>query len=211
LRRKTDCVRILEEYKARNEPQPGVLQRLWDSLWNSKEELDAFPEGIIDDIDVLKEFLGELEGYKQRIEQIMTLFEGINTDDPEARAEAFKVVMDLAKELGDRVPGFGDMIGFYAEAYNAAMEAIAQIAEEIRKPAKEAIDGENISCNPDNWHEKSLEDILEQEWRKFLQTPQGSTYVEIRLSPSQQRVMEKYFKDRAAKLIMECCIYELLK
>ncbi len=208
-RRQTDCLRLLEEYRAMQDQEPGFFTQIWEFFWKSKEELDEFPEGIFDDLDEFREYLGKLEEWKERIEQAITLLNGINTDDPEARAEAFGEVMEIAKELGGKVPGFGEIMGYYATAYNAAMEAIQQIAEDIRRPAKQAIDAHPIRCNPDAWHDKSLEEVLEEEWQKFMQTIAAGTVTG--LSPQQQRTMEDYFKEKAASEILECCIDELMK
>ena len=217
LRKQTDCLRVLEEYREKYEREPGVLQRIWDSLWKAKEELDEFPEGLLDEVDKVKEYLGKLEEYKNRIEQIMTLIDGINTDDPVARAEAFGEVLKLAEELAGKVPGFGDMISYYVTAYEAAIRGIQELDEQIRRPAKRLVDNYRIECSPCNWEGKPLEEILDAEWEKFLRGGRVVDGIEVHrlrielLTPHQQRIIEQYFRDRIAKQILECCIDTLLE
>ncbi len=209
-RRQTDCLRLLEEYRAMQDPEPGFFTQIFEWLWKSKEELDEFPEGIFDDLDEFREYLGKLEEWKGRIEQAITLLNGISADaDPEARAKAFGEVLAIAEELGGKVPGFGEMIGYYATAYNAAIDAIMQIAEDMRGPAVAAIDAFPIECDPDNWHGKSLEEILEDEWQRFLNIDVYAATVKP-LNIYHQRILEDYFKKQAASAILDCCIDELL-
>lgn len=211
FRRKTDCLRLLEEYKELYDREPGLLGKIWDFFWKSKEELDMFPEGISDDLDQIKSYLNKIEEAKNRILQAMALFNGLNTDDPAERAKAFGEILNIAEEISGIVPGFGEMLSFYARTYNAIMEAIDKIAEQLRRPAKELIDKYVIGCDVDAWLGKSLKDVLEEEWQKFLRTSEADIYVRGRLSSSQQKIMEQYFKDKAASRIYECCVKELLK
>jgi uncharacterized coiled-coil protein SlyX len=217
LRKQTDCLRVLEEYREKYESEPGILKQIWDWFWDAKDELDEFPEGLLDDVDKAKEYLDKLEEYKDRIEQIITLINGINTDDPVARAEAFGEVLKLAEELAGKVPGFGDMIAYYAAAYEAAIRGIQQIAEDLRKPAIDLIDNYKIECSPCNWEGKPLDEILDAEWEKFRRGGPTASGLQIpRLvlgyyNPAQLRIIEQYFKDSIAKQILECCIDTLLE
>lgn len=217
LRKQTDCLRILEDYREKYEQEPGTLTQIMNWLWRAKEELDEFPEGLLDEVDKVKEYLGKLEEYKDRIEQIMTLIDGINTDDPVARAEAFGEVVKLAKELAGKVPGFGDMISYYVTAYESAIRRIQELDEQIRRPAKRLVDNYRIECSPCNWEGKPLEEILDAEWEKFLRGERVVEGIEVHrlrvelLTPYQQRIIEQYFRDRIAKQILECCIDTLLE
>ncbi len=208
-RRQADCLRLLEEFRAMQDPDPGFFTRIWEFFWSAKEELDAIPEGVYHDLDQFREYLNKLEELKGRIETALTLLRGINTEDPIARARAFGQLLDIGEEIGGEVPGFGEMMMFYAKAYKDAIEAIGQIAEAIRRPAKEAIDSYTISCSLDAWQDSSLEQIMEAEWQRFRATSGEATLGA--LSHQQQGRMEAYFKNRAANRVMECCIQELMK
>ena len=213
-KRQTDCLRLLDEHRALNQKEPGVLEKIWDalsSIWSSREELDAIPEGVFDDLDEFRGYLDEVENVRMRIRQALILIKGMNTDDPEARAKAFGEVMNIARELGGRVPGFGDMIAFYAGAYNESIAAIGKIADTIRDSVKPLVDGYSVHCDLDSWHGQSLDDILNNEWDAFLQTDAGKI-VEIRLrDETELSIMKDYFRDKAASEIMECCFKELMK
>lgn len=214
-RRQADCLRLLEEYRAARDTEPGLLSRIWEFFWMGKEELEVIPEGYHHDVDDFMDYLHKLEEFKERVEQALTLIRGINTDDAEARAKALAEVLRIAGELGGEVPGFGEMIEFYAKAYEAAIAAIQEIGERRRRPAKETVEKhiDRIGCRPDAWHGSSLEELLESYWQQFLSTGPGSSWLNdwFGFFPKEKALIEAYFKEKMAARIMECCIKELMK
>ncbi len=209
LREKAECLRILEEYRIANEEEEqGVIGRIWDSLWGAADIIDEFPEDLIDEVDQLKEYIDKVREVRGQVERILTILRGIDIDDPDARAKAFGEVLGIAEDLAGRVPGFGDIIGFYATAYNEALGAIEAIAEQLREPAQNAIDDFNVRCDPEGWAGKSLEEILDEEFDRFWNAYGSIAFA--RLSPSEQRRMRGYFDSKVTSDIIDCCIEKMM-
>lgn len=208
-KKKVACLTIIEQYRALYEREPGILESFWNWLTGVFDDLAEFPEGIISDIDELNEFISEMRDQIDEIKEILDLFKAMNTDDPMERARAFGKIIELTDNIGGKTVFVGDMLRFYAAAYNAAIARIAEIAEDLRRPAKAVIDSYNISCTNLDYENKTLEELIDDAWRNFMSNDLNSAPIRG-LSPEQQRTMERYFRDSAARRIMECCIDILL-
>jgi colicin import membrane protein len=203
------CMKYLLDYMKENQKKSWLDQigEFFSSLFlYFSEASDNVAEGVSEPTDKFKELMEKLKYSKEKLEQLITLFNGLNTDDPIARAKAFGAILDIASEIAEKVPGFKEFIGFYAEAYNAAIAAIERIANELDKPYKKQLDDwiKSRGCNDQDilkWEGKTTEQILEDAWNDF----DKKKPIPHRNRNQENRIKE-YFKQQYLIQILKCCL-----
>ncbi|NCD41357.1 MAG: hypothetical protein EOL88_04625 [Bacteroidia bacterium] len=202
------CTRLLAEYYDANAPGNHVLDSLATAYEFLSGQIDQLPGGMNEFMDQIKDFKARIDEAKETIEDIITLLSGVHGNPSnQQRTAAFAQVLKYAAEFGDRVPGFGDMISFYASAYEEAIAALYQIMNVILEPIKKVIDNETrIICPDTSWQGKTLDQIVNQLWEEsFTRQSFGS------LSLEQKKALESYFKQKAKIAILNCCLDKLNK
>jgi len=230
-KRRLNCERILAEYYNKNkdsdEPEIDIesieeeiknLQELLDQLdelrelvAGDNEKLEAILNGLKDKAGKAGKAVEEIKRIMELGERLATLWKGLSTDDPEAKARAFKEVLDIADELAQRVPGFGDMISYYAKAYDAAFRAIMDIRDRMIEPylrdANRHINAFSCDNLIDRSSDKTADEIAEELWNSFINQYGESTIRAGLRSNSNFRKFKELFLASAIARVIECCIF----
>lgn len=102
------------------------------------------------------------------------------------------------------------MLGFYAEAYEAAIGGIMDIGDEFLDEFFPLAD-QNLSqftvCEDDleKMKDKTMEDLINDEWEDFSSNlSEGGTILGTGIA--NRNKVEKYYKEQAKIRILKCCI-----
>jgi predicted nucleic acid-binding Zn-ribbon protein len=200
------CAKLLAEYYDANSPAGSVFDSLAVAYEFLSGQIDQIPGGLSAFSDKMKEFKAQIDEAKETIEDIVTILSGVHDSaSNEQRTKAFAKVMKYAAEFGEKVPGFGEMVGFYAKAYEASIAAIYKIMDDILAPLKEVVDNETrVVCPNASWKGKTLNQIVDQMWKQSTTNNTFNT-----LSKEQVEALEKYYKEKAKTAILNCCLEKL--
>ena len=210
MEEKARCFRLLSEYWDRQHSEFSPLDSLAAAYETFAGYLGNVPEGYSDIIDKLNDFNSRVADVQERVQQLSNLLNGVMGQPTDsARAAAFGTVLQLAGEIGNRVPGFGEMIGFYAKAYEAAIGAIMELSDKKVNAMKPLVDRFRvISCPQPDWNNKSLDQILETKWNQFMSST-GAVVIENRLTDNEQEKLKEYFKQKITSDILSCCLQKI--
>ena len=202
------CSRILAEHFDKNSPQGSVFDSLAAAYEFLSGNIIQLPGGHNAFVDKMKEFQEQIDDAKETIEDIVTLLSGVHGEPSlKERNAAFEKVLKYAAEFGDKVPGFGEMVSFYADAYKAAINAIYKIMDDILAPVKRIADNETrVICPSQNWQGKTLDQIVDDMWRHSTTRNAFNS-----LSLEQRKALESYYKEKAKNAIVTCCLEKLGK
>ena len=211
--KKQACMVLVGQYFADDGDDTSLLEDMGVFMGGeAKDALDA-ARGVPMAPEKLQEFLDRLESQRHRLEQMLTLLNGIGDNASiESRNEAFGTVLDIAGELSERVPGLSEFFNFYSGAFNASVEAIYAIQELMLGGYKDEVDlylrGRNC-CSYDHQQiqamsmGKGLQEWIDQGWARYRQE---NSSVLARLSGDSERKLEAYFKSRLSLRWATCCI-----
>ena len=207
---KAVCLRILTEHWGNSSDENNVLGELASIYETFAGTTGQAPGGYSDMLDKLNELNSKLAEMKDRIEQVASLLNGIMGEPTnEDRTEAFQEVLDIAGEIGDKVPGFGEMIGFYAEAYKAAIGALMGISNQKVEAMKPLVNQFRVgTCPQSDWGDKTLDQILDDKWDRFMRGS-GSIVIRHRLTNDEQEKLKEYFKQKITSEILACCLNKI--
>lgn len=210
MEEKAKCLCLLSEYWDRQHSEFSPLDSLAAAYETFAGYLGNIPEGYSDIIDKLNDFNSRVADVQERVKQLSNLLNGVMGQPTDsARAAAFGTVLQLAGEIGNRVPGFGEMIGFYAEAYKAAIGAIMELSDKKVNAMQPLVDRFRvISCPQSDWGNKSLDQILETKWNQFMSST-GAVVIEHRLTDAEQEKLKEYFKQKITSEILSCCLRKI--
>ena len=208
--KKLTCARLLAEYMDEAEVEGSVFEDISEIYEFVQDQADEIPDRLSGATDKFKDFMGKIEENRQQLEEALNVLEGVlNNDDLEARQEAFGSLLNLVKILGDKVPGVGEMLGFYASAYDAAIDAIMALEDQIKiDPIRKVIDKTPIRCTPELWGDKSFDEILDEKWEDFKDD--NSIILNNISNQSTMDKLEEYFKQRAMLEIYKCCLETMM-
>ena len=200
------CAKLLAEYYDANSHAGAVFDSLAVAYEFLSGQIDQIPGGLSAFTDKMKEFKDQIDEAKETIEDIVTILSGIHGEPSnEERTKAFSKVLKYAASFGDKVPGFGEMVAFYANAYEASIAAIYKIMDDILAPVKEVVDNETrVVCPNASWKGKTLNQIVDQMWKQSTTNNIFNT-----LSKEQVETLEKYYKEKAKTAILNCCLEKL--
>ncbi len=208
--KKLTCARLLAEYMDESDVEGSVFEDIGEIYDFVQAQADEVPNRLSGATDKFKDFMDKIEENRQKLEEALNVLEGLlNNDDLEARQEAFGSLLNLVRILGNKVPGVGDMLGFYASAYDTAINAIMELEDQIKiDPVRKVIDKTPIRCRPDLWAEKSFEEILDEKWQDF--TNDNSIILNNISNQSTMDKLKRYFKKRAMLEIYKCCLETMM-
>ncbi len=209
--RKSTCVKLLADYFDKNKSEDDVMGDLGDLFENIHESADNIAGGAtFEQIDKFNALLDRIQEMKDKIETINTLLKGIFNDNLQDRSEAFEEILKISGEIGSRIPGIGEMIGFYAEAYAASIEAIDAIQDEMLQDYKEEIKKyiPRMPCRVDSWKDKTLDDILNDAWNSF-KFDNSTILNRFKDNDDSMKKLEAHFKKMAAARVLSCCLEQL--
>ena len=235
LKRRISCERILAEHynknKSRGEPKIDI-DDLKDEIDNINEflkelqeltgKLNSETEDFKGIIDLIHEKAGKLSKAAKKVKELLELTESISTvlaglsEDAtlEERTAAFGQVISLTGDLASRAPGVGEMISFYAKAYQTAIMGIYAIRDNLIQ--ERVLDAQwfinnRIGCETliNNANDKSLDELVDYMYDRFVNGFVGSES-DLRRGLRGQSNLEKFkemFKAEAMQYIVECCIF----
>ena len=210
IEEKAACLRILTEHWGNSNDENNILGEL-ASIYETFAGITGQGSGGYSDmLDKLNELNSKLSEIKDQIEQVANLLNGIVGEPTnEDRTEAFQEVLDIAGEIGDKVPGFGEMIGFYADAYEAAIGALMGISNQKVEAMKPLVNQFRVgTCPQSDWGDKSLDQILNDKWDRFMRGS-GSIVITHRLTNDEQEKLKEYFKQKIMSEILACCLNKI--
>ncbi len=204
---KARCLRLLTEYWDSQNGGGGLLDSLAAAYGTFAGAMESVPQGCSEIIDRLNDFNARVADVQGKIERVLTLLNGVAGEpNNEERAAAFQEILDIAGEIGDRVPGFGEMIGFYSDAYEAAIDAIMEISDKKVDAMKPLVDRFRVSsCPQPDWGNKPLGQILNDKWDDFMGSS-GAVVIKHRLTPDEQEKLKEYLKQKTTNEILSCCL-----
>lgn len=234
LRRRINCEILLAEHYNRNRPRgtPEIdiedlkdeidniseflkdLQELTKKLQNANEDINAILDEINKKAGQLLKGAKKVKEVLEFAESVATILDGLGENaTPDQRARAFGEVINHAENLAGKVPGFGDMITYYSKAYQAAINAILAIGDEMIEPFFEAaesfINRQPCHTIADNAGDMTLDEIIEDMYQRFVNSIGGDTVLGAGLRGVRNR--EKFramFMAEAQQYIIECCIFK---
>lgn len=207
--KKQACMVMVAEYYAQDHDDTSLLEDLGAFVsGQGKDALDEARDFEYNPEEV-QDFLDKVEEYRGRLEQILTLINGIGDNASiESRNEAFATALELAGELAERIPGLSAFFEFYSGAFNAAVQALYALQEEmigLYKPMADDFIRSTQCCSysAEQLANTTLEDIVNDKWDQFRRS--NSTAL-ARLSGDSLRKLETYFKSRLTLHWTSCCI-----
>jgi len=200
------CAKLLTEYCDENSPAGAVFDSLAVAYEFLSGQIDQIPGGLCAFTDKMKEFKDQIDEAKETIEDIVTILSGVNKEATlDERNKSFAKVLKYAAAFGDKVPGFGEMVSFYATAYQASINAIYEILEMQIAKIIPYIDYElRVVCPNESWKGKTLEQIENEMCNKSDILKRFDS-----LNPNQLEALEKYYKEKVKESILECCLKKL--
>ncbi len=211
IEEKAACLRILTEHWGNSSDDNNVLGELASIYESFAGTTSLAPGGYSEMLDKLNELNSKLSEMRDQIEQVATLLSGIMGEPTnEDRTEAFQEVLNIAGEIGDKVPGFGEMIGFYADAYEAAIGALMDISNQKIEAMKPLVNRFRVGnhCPQSDWGDKTLDQILNDKWDKFMSSSEA-VVVEHRLTDDEQEKLKEYFEQKITSEILACCLNKI--
>jgi hypothetical protein len=212
--KKQACMRHLAEYFAHEGGNNTLLEELGGFVGGDARNALDEARGSEFNPEKVQEFLDKAEEMRHRLEQLLTLLNGIGDNaSMESRNEAFGTAIDIAGEIAERIPGLGEFFNFYSSAYNTAVQALYALQNEILDKYKPLVDnfirtGANCcSYTHEQLDDMSLDDVVNQRWERFRS---ANSAILSGISPDTLRKLEDYFKTRFMIRWTTCCIEYIL-
>jgi prefoldin subunit 5 len=231
-KRRLLCQRLLAEGANLNDNSespslinPGEIQEIIDDLNEVTGYLDQVNDGIIQN-DNLSEFLDQLGGtlgdasevlgkmqeIKDQLEEFSEILDQLLNPSIENNADLFQKAIEIASAIANNsnIPVIGDMLGFYAEAYEAAIGGIMAIGDEFLEKINPIVNQSlrqfsDCTQELDIMGDKTLDDLANEAWNHFKSNmSEGGVIVGTGIHIRNE--VEEYYKEQMKMMMLKCCI-----